>query len=354
MFNQDTLISLLNQSGSQSGTMLGKALGVSRVTVQKRIQSLIDNGLPISATPGRGYTLENGVQLLSADAIAAEIISVNPAHQGRFSSLEVMQSLPSTNDHLLAQETELGNMRVCVAESQQAGRGRRGNDWQSAPYRNIMLSVSWSFPNWPETITGLGLAVAQTVVELLNALLANKELVENEPVEKEPVNKEPAIRVPAANSPGIKIKWPNDLMVADDKLGGILIDVAGESSGACNVVIGLGLNVHQPDWSTDNADYRWCDLNSLGIHTDRNSLIGRIVAAWLSMLLEFEQSGFAPLTDRWNQLSSYAGKRIRVGEHDSHIKGKMLGVDSVGALLLESDDGQIHRFSESNVSVRLI
>ena len=83
-------------------------------------------------------------------------------------------------------------------------------------------------------------------------------------------------------------------------------------------------------------------------------LVGQIVSAWLSMLREFEQSGFAPLTEGWNKLNSYAQKRIRVGERENGIQGKMLGVDSAGALLLESDDGQVHRFSESNVSVRLI
>lgn len=326
MQDQDTLIALLNKPGTHSGTHLGAALGVSRVAVQKRIQSLIDNGLPISAVSGKGYSLENGVRLLSGESIAAEIISINPNHQGRFASLEVKQSLVSSNDHLLAQTVTEGQIRVCATEAQQAGRGRRGSEWQSAPYRNIMLSASWGFASWPETITGLGLAVAQTVVELLNT----------------------------KHNLDVKIKWPNDLMIGGDKLGGILIDVAGESSGACNVVIGLGLNVHQPDWSLTTADYQWQDLKSLGVQLDRNALIGQIVVAWLDMLIEFEKTGFAPLADQWNKLSSYAGKMIRVGEHDQHIQGKMLGVDSVGALLLESDDGQTHRFSESNVSVRLI
>jgi len=326
MQDQSTLISLLNRPGTHSGTKLGEALGISRVAVQKRIQVLVDNGLPINAVSGKGYSLESGVTLLSAETIAAQIISIDPDSQGRFTSLEVMQSLPSSNDHLLAQTMTEGKMRVCVTEAQDAGRGRRGNDWQSAAYRNIMLSVSWSFSNWPETITGLGLAVAQSAVELLNAEYGLD----------------------------VKIKWPNDLMVGNDKLGGILIDVVGESSGACNVVIGLGLNVHQPDWSATNSDYQWQDLKSLGIELDRSILIGQIVAAWLAMLIEFEKTGFAPLTDRWNKLSSYAGKRIRVGEHNDHIKGKMLGVDSVGALLVEDDDGKTHRFSESNVSVRLM
>lgn len=333
MIDRDKLASLLNQPGVQSDVLLGQALGVSADAIQEYIQTLIAVGLPIIVSPDQGYRLEPGVRLLDADAIASEIISDNPDYQGCFSSLEVKQSLPSTNDHLLSQEFEYAKMRVCATEVQLAGRGRRGNDWQSSPYRNIMLSVSWSFSNWPETITGLGLAVAQTVAELLNAQALNN---------------------PTQNSLDVKIKWPNDLMVCDDKLGGILIDVSGEASGNCNVVIGLGLNVHQPDWSQSNSDYRWCDLKSHDLAVDRNVLIARIVSAWLAMLKEFEITGFKPLAQRWNKLSSHAGKAIRVGEHDNHIQGKMVGVDTVGALLLEDDDGKIHRFSDSNVSVRLI
>jgi BirA family biotin operon repressor/biotin-[acetyl-CoA-carboxylase] ligase len=152
----------------------------------------------------------------------------------------------------------------------------------------------------------------------------------------------------------VKIKWPNDLMVGENKLAGILIDVAGESSGACNVVIGLGLNVHQPDWSTDESTYRWIDLKSLGVLPDRNELVGHVSSQLISMLTQFCDSGFSPLVARWNSLSSYSGKRVRVGSSDSYPEGRMLSVDSVGALLVMDDQNKEHRFADSNVSVRLI
>ena len=318
MHKHQQLIELLDQSKTVSGRVLGAALGMSRMGIQKRMQQLVDNGLPVEAVPGKGYSLADGISLLTSTRIRSYLESDS------LESLEVMQSIPSTNSHLLSQSVEISRARICVAESQSAGRGRRGNDWQSAPYRNVMMSISWGFDRWPDTITGLGLAVSLAIAEYLN--------------ERYQID--------------AKIKWPNDLMVGDDKLGGILIDVAGEASSACNVVIGLGLNVHQPDWSNGEA-YRWQDLTSLGSVVDRNELIGHISAKLINMLQVFNRVGFAPMVDRWNALSCYAGRRVRVGS-GSYVEGKVQTVDAAGALIIKSDDGELHRFADSNVSVRLV
>jgi len=319
MLDQNKLLNLLGEPGVKSGTLLGEALGVSRMAVQKRIQGLVQNGLPIVAVPGKGYALEEGVGLLNAHKIR------QTCQSDLVELVEVVQSVNSTNSRLLEQKIVPRRASVCVAESQVSGRGRRGNDWQSAPYRNIMMSLSWGFDHWPATITGLGLAVALVVVERLNSEFGLE----------------------------VKIKWPNDLMVKRDKLAGILVDVAGESTGACQVVIGLGLNVHQPDWS-DNNEYNWVDLASLGVQCDRNRLIGLLAGDLVDMLQDFESQGFAPLVTRWNALSSYSRKNVRVGAGDDWVEGVMRGVDSAGALLIEDGVGELHRFSDSNVSVRLI
>ncbi len=320
MRDQEQLVQLLNQPGAISGTRIGEALGISRMAVQKRIQILVENGLPIKAISGKGYTLPDNMSLLSQNAIASFL------DESSYDSIEVHQSVPSTNNQLLGQAILSAKAKVCVAESQLAGRGRRGNDWQSSPYRNLMLSISWGFDHWPETITGLGLAVALVVGETIN--------------QEYDLN--------------VEIKWPNDLMIGRDKLAGILIDVAGESSGGCNVVIGLGLNVHQSDWSQSDSKYRWVDLNSLGVTPDRNELVGTISRNLIAMLQKFGEAGFAPLVDRWNTLSSYSGLLVRVGTQDDYIEGRMKSVDSAGALLVIDHDGIEHRFVDSNVSVRLV
>lgn len=322
MLDLNYLIKLLNQPGTHSGTQLGASLGVSRVAVQKKIQGLMENGLPIQAVSGKGYCLDSSVNLMNVGDIQAVL-----KYSDRVECVEVLQTVESTNSYLMTKTVNAGLARVCVAEAQTSGRGRRGNDWRSAPYRNVMMSLSWGFDSWPATITGLGLAVALCVTECLN-----KQFGLN-----------------------IQIKWPNDLMVDGCKLAGVLIDVAGESSGACNVVIGFGLNVHQPDWSLDaESAYQWQDLHGLGVSVDRNQLVAILVDALTQMLSEFSEQGFAPMAGRWNALSSYAGKQILVGDQGAVVEGRMLGVDASGALLLEGLDGEKHVFSESTVSVRLV
>ncbi|RBP49779.1 biotin--[acetyl-CoA-carboxylase] ligase [Arenicella xantha] len=321
MLDNDQLLHLLNRHSSSgvSGAMLGEVLGVSRVTVQKRIQALVDNGLPIKAVPGVGYMLPEGVSILNEQDLRANL------NVAQVSDISVLQNVGSTNSYLLGRAIHQSLGSLCVTESQAAGRGRRGNDWQSKPYRNVMMSLSWGFSRWPETITGLGLAVALVVCEHL------REQFEVD----------------------VHIKWPNDLLVNDRKLAGVLIDVAGEASSACNVVIGLGLNVHQPDWSTDGA-YEWQDLAGLGVQCDRNVLIAGLTDKLVSMLQDFERDGFSPLMRRWHALSTFSERRIKVIGGDGINEGVMAGVDSMGALLLRGDDEQIHRFTDSNVSVRLV
>ncbi|MFT5574359.1 MAG: BirA family biotin operon repressor/biotin-[acetyl-CoA-carboxylase] ligase [Cryomorphaceae bacterium] len=322
MQKADHLLHLLNNTRAHDNEALGRELGLSKMQMKQTFEGLAEQGLPLRQNAKGDYCVQKGIHLLDAEEIAEVLRQDFP-----LDSFELFQSLNSTNSHLLSQTFGHGRARVCLTESQLAGRGRRGNEWLSAPYRNIMMSVSWGFASWPSTITGLGLAVALSVTKVLNERYGLE----------------------------VKIKWPNDLLVNDDKLAGILIDVAGDASGACNVVIGLGLNVDQPDWSDcQSAAYRWQDLNGLGIKLNRNVLIAQILNSLTQMLQSFESAGFEPLVGAWNSLSSYAHRRIRVGSDTDFICGEMAGVDSIGALMLDADDGTRHRFTDSNVSVRLM
>lgn len=248
--------------------------------------------------------------------------------------LSVFESLESTNQYLLEHPVELGNAHLCVTEEQTAGRGRRGNDWQSAANKNIAMSLGWRFSRWPTGLSALSLAVGMVVAEELNSIF----------------------------NINVGVKWPNDLLVKGHKLGGILVEIAGQATGSCYVVIGLGLNVQQADESkaqpqlAQNANnYAWQDLESLGIATvDRNQLIGRIAAALIGMLQAFQQAGFAPLKEAWNQYSVYADREILVAKGSTQIRGRMLGVDDDGALLMLDNTGEHHRFIDSSVSIRLV
>lgn len=334
MQDKQSLLNILNQPGFHSGTTMGEVLGISRVAVKKRIETLIKEGLPVHSVHGRGYCLDKDVVLLDEQQI---IDNLPKQFKQYMHSIEVHQSLPSTNSYLLSKEIISGMARVCVAEAQPSGKGRRGNVWDSLPYRNVMLSLSWAFDDWPETITGLGLAASVSIAKCLQ--------------KKYGID--------------ISIKWPNDLLVDNKKIAGVLIEVNGESGGRCNLVMGLGLNVYQANQGklaqqehstvhNKKADYEWVDMYRLGCVVNRNQLVADCITAWLQMLLEFSQSGFTSFVDDWNALSSYHDKQIKVQSTREIIVGTMRGVDNYGALLVEAENAQTVRFTETDVSVRLL
>lgn len=245
-------------------------------------------------------------------------------------SVEVLAKVESTNSYLLNQTIPTDSSNVCIAEAQSAGRGRRGNEWLSAPNRNIMLSLSWGFTPIPESIAALSLAVGVTVAERLNR---DYEL-------------------------GVSLKWPNDLLIGEDKLAGILVDMATTAGGGCNIVIGLGLNVYQPEWSHSNSPFAWTDLQSHGVNVNRNELAANLIVDCLTMLQQFSDQGFAPLNSRWNALSAYNNKKViltsqaKTSEQNQDIIGRMNGVDEVGALVVETVEGETEYITSSSYSLR--
>ena len=240
------------------------------------------------------------------------------------SSSFVFDQLESTNAFLLDQKGKVNTASYCLTEYQSQGKGRRGNTWVSSPNRNIMLSIAWTYPDWPEQLHAMSLAVGLVVAETL------KELY----------------------SIDAQIKWPNDILLNEDKLAGILVELTGDASSACHLVVGIGLNCHQPEWP-EQVDYKWTDLFSHGIKCDRNLLASKLIGNTIMLLRNYPLSGFKPLAKHWNELSSYAGKRIKVIHTDQQIVGRMLGVNENGELVLQTDDGESVFISDSNVSIRL-
>lgn len=240
--------------------------------------------------------------------------------------VNVFELLGSTNTWMLDHPVPVGQVGLCICEQQIAGRGRRGNQWQATPGRNIMCSVGWSFPVWPKSISALSLAVGMTLAELLNRQF----------------------------SLHVKVKWPNDLMLDEQKLGGILIELAGQPQGECYAVIGIGLNVDQPEREDVPTDYSWVDLHGLGVRVDRNVLVGQLVRELSATLLGFQQHGFSRLAAYWPDYSSFQNRRIRVVEEHGETIGVMLGVDNNGALILQEEGGGQRTFTDSSVSIRLL
>lgn len=223
---------------------------------------------------------------LDATAIVAALA---PATRVRLRDVEVVDVVDSTNAEL-ARRAQPGI--ALLAEAQTAGRGRRGKSWTSPPGANLYLSLSWPVRD----ASGLSLAMGIACAEALN-------------------------------DPRVRVKWPNDLVVGDRKLGGLLIEIAGAIA-----VIGVGLNVRMPRDAAASIDQPWIDLAELGIDTPRTLLAATLLDALVAALVEFDTHGFAPFAARWPALDALLGENVRVIQGDATHDALALGLAPDGGL----------------------
>ncbi|MFT3907223.1 MAG: biotin--[acetyl-CoA-carboxylase] ligase [Steroidobacteraceae bacterium] len=319
------LFAALADGAVHSGQDLASALGVSRGGVWKAIESLRGMGLELQATPKRGYRLQSPVVPLQAESIRAALSE--PARAG-LRHCEVAWQLGSTNAELLArQDLPLDRGDALLAEYQSAGRGRRGRQWLAPPGGALCLSLSWNFPALPNEASALSLAVG---VWVRRALLAS-------------------------GVHQVGLKWPNDLQVHGAKLGGILIELRGESLGPALVVIGVGLNVAMSEElraAIRASGNEPVDLQRLGLaHCDRNVLAARLLDEALRGLPEFERSGLAPWRAEWQQADVLKDRAVQVMGAAGEVRGIARGIDAEGVLLIETAAG-LQKIMAGEVSVR--
>ena len=308
-------------AGPLSGDALARDFGLTRAAVWKRIQHLRAAGIDIQGRAGDGYSLAHPVELLDREAILAALPA---AARAGLADLEVAWTLESTNTELLARPVPLAGAAVLLAERQTGGRGRRGRQWASPLASHVYLSLSRGFGGGLAQLAGLSLAVGVAAAE--------------------------ALRADGFGSVGLK--WPNDLLDADRKLGGLLIEGGGELGGPARAVIGLGVNVHMPAAFAIDIGQPWVDLDTLaGAPVSRNRVVAALLAHLLPALEQFEREGLAPFLSRYAALDVLAGRRVRVEEAGHWREGVALGLAVDGALRVRTDEGE-RSFHAGEVSVR--
>jgi BirA family biotin operon repressor/biotin-[acetyl-CoA-carboxylase] ligase len=240
--------------------------------------------------------------------------------------VEIIDTCESTNT-LLLDRAQAGapSGSVVACERQTAGRGRRGRNWLSAPGASLTFSLLWRFPPGTAPLTGLSLAVAVALVRALTRL----------------------------NAPGIRLKWPNDILMGDAKLGGILVETLS-GGGAPVAVIGIGLNVRLPRQLAEAITGGATDLASvMPTPPSRNLLLARLLDELGSMLTKFARCGFSTFTAEWLSYHAYTGRTVHIlSDGLPPLQGRCAGVDNDGALLLETAAG-VRRVVSGEVSLRV-
>jgi BirA family biotin operon repressor/biotin-[acetyl-CoA-carboxylase] ligase len=318
-----TILQLFRQRGGfVSGEQLSRELGVSRTAVWKHISALRVAGYQVEAFPSRGYQL-----LSSPDTIASEEVSMqlNTAIIGkRLVNLALTASTNAEAFRLAEGGADEGT--VVTADEQNKGKGRLGRTWSSPPGANLYCSVILRPQIKPFEAPQLTFLSAVAVAR--------------------------AVEQAAGLKP--EIKWPNDVLIGGKKVAGLLNEMSAETDGINFVILGIGANLNM------TADQFPGDLRhpatSLYIETGAKVVRARFTALLLSELdrlyAGFLDHGFAQVRREWQERCNADGRKVVVSNPGcDDIRGQFAGIDSDGALLVQSPNGGIERILSGDVRV---
>jgi BirA family biotin operon repressor/biotin-[acetyl-CoA-carboxylase] ligase len=234
------------------------------------------------------------------------------------------REIDSTNSHARGlADVGAAEGLVVVAESQTQGRGRLGRRWESPPFANLYLSILLRPKILPAHAAQITLMAAVALADVVDA-----------------------------HAPGrAAIKWPNDILVGNKKLAGILTEACCDVERVRYVILGIGINVNYSiDAMPEEIRPRATSLLEVtGKRIHRETFLRRLLQGIERCYGELEQAGFAALAPRWQSYFAWRGRRVRVELLDQVTIGTAQGIDRDGALLLVDDGGVERRILAGDV-----
>jgi len=317
------LLNSLADGQFHSGETLAANMGVTRAAIWKQLKKIEAMGLPIDAVRGKGYRLQQPLELLELKRIRQLLPESSHDRIGKF---ELFASIDSTNGYLMKEVALQQGAHICFAEMQKSGRGRRGRPWVSPFASNIYCSIKWQYDIDPISLSGLSLALGVGLMRVLAA----------------------------TGGENIGLKWPNDIYWNNKKMAGLLLELSGDVNGPCYVVAGVGVNVRMPARLDTDIDQPWTDLYSLlGPQTPgRNKLAADLIHAWLDILQCYPEQGFSHYQQEWNDWDIVKGRQVVLSTPGREVQGMAQGVNNEGALLLETEKG-IESYHAGEISLRI-
>lgn len=293
-----------------SGTKLADELQTNRSDVWRLIEQLRELGVEITGHSATGYQLLSVPDLLLPDVIA-------PLVQGTVFASDIHHyfRIGSTNiEAMQAAAAGAPDGSVFLAEEQTAGRGRGGHTWESSPSTGIYLSAVLRPALSPADVLVITLAAGLAVANAIESVTALRP----------------------------DLRWPNDLLIGDRKVCGILTELNAEVTRVRYVVVGVGMNVNQQAFPADLEKL----ATSLSLETGRIHSRVELTAALLRSLdREYRalrtnvSAARADILRRFELHSSYIrGKQVWV-EEDGGYDGTTAGLDDRGFLLVQTASG---------------
>jgi BirA family biotin operon repressor/biotin-[acetyl-CoA-carboxylase] ligase len=317
-----TVIDLLRESpGFVSGESMSRTLGISRNAVHKHVKSLRGRGYRILGVSRRGYKLEE-----EPCRLVMPVITELTQHSLFGRAFRYYDEIDSTNRE--AKQLAIAGApegTVVIAESQSAGRGRLGRRWTSPAGKGLLFSVVLR-PNLPMSEAHL--------LTLVTAAAACEG-------------------IEAQTKIAVQIKWPNDLFINGRKVGGILLEIAGEQDEIDWIVAGIGINVNTEFTELPVTLRRTAtSLKMAGTApVDRSELLARILLSLEKTYADALENGFERPLREFRERDYLLNKSVSVQTREGPIVGEASGIDDRGALLVELPHRHIRRFHAGDVTL---
>jgi BirA family biotin operon repressor/biotin-[acetyl-CoA-carboxylase] ligase len=324
LMRDEDILKLLrkNPSSFLSGEEISQRLKVSRTTVWKRVKRLRTLGYEIEASTRSGYRLIRSPDLLTPS-------EVKPMLKTKWmgETIHYFRAIDSTNSE--AYQLALKGARegeIVIAESQEKGRGRLGRHWFSPPFLNLYLSVILRPkipPQQASLITLMAAVATADAIEKFSGLLP-------------------------------LIKWPNDILLRDRKVAGLLNEIHSEMDRVHFMILGIGVNL--------NMDRKMFSKEIWNVATSLKKETGQPISrkAFLETLLQelemwyaiFLKKGPDAVLKAWRDRAQIKGRRVTVTSFGETLAGIAIDVDSDGALILETEDGRQRRIVAGDVEYK--
>tara|TARA_B100001250_G_scaffold410131_1_gene435946 strand:+ start:1875 stop:2852 length:978 start_codon:yes stop_codon:yes gene_type:complete len=317
------LLEIISDGDIHSGEKLASHLDVSRAAIWKSIRYLKTLGLEIKAIRGKGYYLDKKFEFLSSRHIR-RMMSEESKKPCR--DIDIVFQIKSTNLHLLNRLSHNSiHGSVVFAEYQSEGRGRRNKKWVSPIGSGICFSIGWHLEVMPISLELLSLYMGIAVARSLDSIGIDK----------------------------VGLKWPNDIIAGEHKIGGILLDIKGESTGPLDIVIGIGINYKLPKYLKLNIDQPITDIcSTTRKNISRNMISAILLSNIFEILSDLKVGKNLDLINEWRKYDCYIGREAALILPNQKIIGLLKGIDDQGSLLMQVD-GELSSYRSGEVSLRV-
>lgn len=320
MSTVEKILEYLRRGGYVSGQEISNHLNISRNGVSKWIKILREKGYEINSVTNKGYLLISEPDELSAEKIAGLLKTTYIGYPTK-----VMDCVDSTNEEVKRAARGGGQQGLLlVAKKQTGGKGRLGRVWISPEgtsiYMSVLLTPELSPTQLPCITLVFGLAICRAI----------RDIAECEAL----------------------IKWPNDIIIGNKKLCGILAEMTVEDNLVSYATVGVGINVNNRGFSDEISHKATSLYLEKSISFDRNEIIAVLCGYIEQVYDEFIVSGFDSLKDEYVNLCATIGRDVSAQRAGGEICGKAVDVADDGSLIVELDSGDRVSISTGEVAVQ--